>query len=121
MNILRWFRTWRRPWGQYEVLRDTPEFKAKIITVDRHSRISYQYHHKREEYWLILSGQGSVTLNDKTISVFPGTGIHIQKGDQHRIENTGYEPLIFFELQLGDYFGEDDIVRLKDDYNRVES
>lgn len=118
--MYKFFRTWRRPWGQYEVLHDEGDFKTKFITVDPHQRISYQYHHKREEHWLVLSGQGTVTLDEHPISVFPGSHVHIPIGAQHRIENTTAEPLIFFELQLGSYFGEDDIVRLQDDYQRVE-
>ncbi len=68
---------------------------------------------------MFISGKGTVTLDDNLVFVKPGSIIHIPIGTKHRIENTGVENLDFVEVQLGTYFGEDDIVRLKDDYNRL--
>ncbi len=108
-----------RPWGEYRILEDSDECKVKRISVLSGSRLSYQYHHKREEVWVIVKGSGIVTIDDKIVDVSPGSIVHIRKEQKHRIENTGKENLEFIEVQLGDYFGEDDIVRLQDDYNRV--
>lgn len=107
-----------RPWGCYEILHDTDKYKTKLITVNPGQRISLQYHHKREEHWLIVAGQGVVYIDAILTPVVPGTCVHIPLGARHRIENTGTEILQFLELQLGTYFGEDDIVRIQDDYNR---
>lgn len=108
-----------RPWGRFEVMRDTDHFKSKVITVDAGQQLSYQSHAKREEHWIITGGQGEVVLNDKIISVKTGSYIHIPTGAKHRMRNTGRETLEFVEVQVGTYFGEDDIVRYQDDYHRV--
>ncbi|MCB9084601.1 MAG: mannose-1-phosphate guanylyltransferase/mannose-6-phosphate isomerase [Bdellovibrionaceae bacterium] len=107
-----------RPWGKYEILRDTDQFKSKVITVDPHSQLSYQSHTKREEFWVVVSGMGEVILNDETIPVQRGKVVHIPLGAKHRMRNTGATPLDFVEVQVGSYFGEDDIVRYEDDYQR---
>jgi mannose-1-phosphate guanylyltransferase/mannose-1-phosphate guanylyltransferase/mannose-6-phosphate isomerase len=83
------------------------------------SQISYQSHAKREEHWIVTQGEGEVILNDKTIPVKKGTYIHIPLGAKHRIKNTTQQDLQFVEVQLGSYFGEDDIVRYQDDYKRL--
>ena len=108
-----------RPWGNFQVLCEENTFKIKKITVDPKSRLSYQYHDKRSELWYILSGKGIVTINDEKIELNVGSTIKINKRDKHRIENNGSENLIFIEIQTGSYFGEDDIVRIEDDYNRT--
>ncbi|WP_413560226.1 mannose-1-phosphate guanylyltransferase/mannose-6-phosphate isomerase [Bdellovibrio sp. HCB209] len=107
-----------RPWGYFEILKDTPDFKSKVIRVNPHSQLSYQSHAKREEHWTITKGQGEVVLDDKVIAVKAGTHIHIPLGAKHRMRNTSNEMLEFVEVQLGTYFGEDDIVRYQDDYQR---
>ena len=109
-----------RPWGHYDVLLDTDYCKIKQITVKPNQRLSYQRHEKREEYWTIVKGQATVTLNDKKIDLSEGQQIHIPQHANHRIANKSSEPLIFIEIQRGSYFGEDDIIRIKDDYNRVK-
>lgn len=108
-----------RPWGRFEILKDTEDFKSKIILVNPHQQISYQSHAQREEHWIVTRGQGEVILNDKVIPVKKGTYIHIPLGAKHRIRNTNQSPLYFVEVQLGSYFGEDDIVRYHDDYKRI--
>lgn len=107
-----------RPWGQYQVLEDDQDFKSKVITVDPGQRLSYQSHEKREEHWVIVSGQGAVILNEKEIPVTSGSYVHIPKQAKHRIANYGDTPLKFIEVQMGSYFGEDDITRYQDDYSR---
>lgn len=108
-----------RPWGRFEILSDEPSYKAKKITIDPGGQLSYQSHTQRNEHWVIISGSAQVTLNEKAIDLKPGEFIHIPAGSKHRIKNTGTsEPLIFVEVQTGAYFGEDDIIRYKDDYNR---
>jgi mannose-6-phosphate isomerase-like protein (cupin superfamily) len=81
-------------------------------------RISYQYHNKRSENWVIVSGKGILTLNAENKEVSPNTIVHIDKKDYHRIHNIGVEDLVVIETQFGEYCGEDDIVRIDDDFNR---
>lgn len=108
-----------RPWGRFEVLKDTDVFKSKVIQVNPAQQISYQSHSKREEHWLITRGQGEVVLNDQIIPVKAGTYVKIPLGAKHRIRNSGTMPVEFVEVQMGSYFGEDDIVRYQDDYARM--
>jgi mannose-6-phosphate isomerase len=108
-----------RPWGSYEVLVDAPDHKVKQILVLPGKRLSYQKHARRSEHWFVVRGRGVVTLNGVGLDVGPGTAVDIALGASHRIENTGAEELVFVEVQHGEYFGEDDIVRLDDDYGRV--
>ncbi|HTR70411.1 MAG TPA: phosphomannose isomerase type II C-terminal cupin domain [Mycobacteriales bacterium] len=109
-----------RPWGHYEILASEPDFKTKTILVQPGRRLSYQRHERRAEHWVIVRGHGVVTLDGAEHAVEPGVAIDIPAGACHRIENTGTLPLVFVEVQLGDYFGEDDIVRLDDDFGRAE-
>lgn len=108
----------KRPWGEYFVLEDAATHKVKRIEVYPGGRLSYQYHAQRSEIWTIVSGKARVTLNEETIDLEGGQFIHIPQGARHRIENPSTETLVFIEVQVGTYFGEDDIVRLEDDYNR---
>ena len=108
-----------RPWGSYEVLIDDPDHKVKQILVKPGKRLSYQVHSRRSEHWFIVRGSGVVTLNDAPVAVAPGVAVDIEVGTSHRIENTGSEDLVFVEVQHGEYFGEDDIVRLEDDFGRA--
>jgi mannose-1-phosphate guanylyltransferase/mannose-6-phosphate isomerase len=107
-----------RPWGRFEVLRDEGHYKSKVIHVLPKAQISYQSHAKREEHWFITRGDGEVVLNDQIIAVTSGTYVKIPLGAKHRIRNTGEETIEFIEVQMGTYFGEDDIVRYQDDYKR---
>ncbi len=108
-----------RPWGRFEILRDTEDFKSKVISVNPKSQISYQSHAKREEHWIVTRGEGEVVLDDKVIPVKKGSYVFIPLGAKHRIRNTSDRDLRFVEVQLGNYFGEDDIVRYQDDYKRT--
>ena len=107
-----------RPWGTYEILLDTSYCKVKRIIVESSQRLSYQYHHERSEVWTIVSCLGKVTLDDKEQDISVGDIVEIPALTKHRVENTGEEKLVFIEIQQGTYFGEDDIVRIEDDYNR---
>lgn len=107
-----------RPWGQYWVLEDTATHKVKRIEVNPGGRLSYQFHHRRSEVWTVVSGIAKVTLEGIAEDYAPKEVIQIPQGAKHRVENAGKEPLVFIEVQLGDYFGEDDIVRVEDDYQR---
>ncbi len=92
----------------------------KRITVTPGKRLSYQRHARREEHWLIVEGAGGVTLDGNEFDVQPGAAVDVPVGAAHRIANTDTaQPLVFIEVQRGDYFGEDDIVRLADDFGRA--
>jgi mannose-1-phosphate guanylyltransferase/mannose-6-phosphate isomerase len=108
-----------RPWGGFEVLADEKSFKTKRVTIDPGQRLSYQSHAKRAEHWVVISGRAEVTLNDKQVQLGPNESIYIPMGAKHRMSNPGHDPLVFVEVQTGSYFGEDDIVRYQDDYNRM--
>ncbi len=107
-----------RPWGRYEIQRDEEHYKLKKIVVDPKAQISYQSHALRSEHWVVVSGEGEVILNDLSTRVERGSYIFIPVGAKHRVRNTGLLPLEFIEVQIGSYFGEDDIVRYQDDYSR---
>lgn len=109
----------QRPWGEFENLLDSDLCKVKQITIKPNQAPSYQYHFKRSEIWTIIQGSGELKLNGNITPVFKGYTYHIEKGAKHQIKNTGTEDLIFIEIQLGEYFGEDDIVRLEDNYGRA--
>lgn len=108
-----------RPWGMYEVLLDSEHTKVKRITVAPGGKLSYQYHDKRAEVWTCTKGRLSVVLEDILYDLQPGEAITIPLGAKHRAYNDTMELAQFIEVQTGSYFGEDDIVRLEDDYNRV--
>ena len=109
----------KRPWGEYEILLDTDYYKVKRITVNPKQRLSYQYHDKRDESWTVVTGQANITLDGEVKILRPGQNITIKRGQKHRVENNQDDhDLVFIEVQTGDYFGEDDIVRLYDDYGR---
>lgn len=108
-----------RPWGSYLVLDDEPGHKVKRITVRPGGRLSYQRHDHRSEHWFVVSGSGVVVLEDVEHAVDAGVAVDVPCGTAHRIQSTGDRDLVFIEVQHGDYFGEDDILRLDDDYGRV--
>ena len=107
-----------RPWGSYTILAEGSNYKVKTITVLPGKRLSYQKHARRSEYWTIVEGKGVFTLDGADQAVQVGDRVVVPQGAAHRIENSGAENLVFIEVQLGDYFGEDDIVRLEDVYGR---
>ncbi len=110
----------RRPWGTFTVLDEGDGFKVKRIEVLPGKRLSYQQHAQRAEHWVVVQGNAKVTLDGQDVIVKPGEAIDIAVGTAHRVENSGDELLVFIEVQHGNYLGEDDIVRLQDDFGRVE-
>ena len=110
---------YNRPWGFYKSTLLSPYAQAKIITVFPDGELSLQEHKKREEHWVIIKGKGKVILGESELEVYPGKYIYIPKGCKHQIINTSDENLIFAEVQLGEYFGEDDIIRYSDKYGRI--
>jgi mannose-6-phosphate isomerase len=111
----------QRPWGTFTVLDEGKDYKVKRIEVLPGKRLSYQKHSQRAEHWVVVQGTAKVTLDDQEIAVGPGQAIDIAIGAAHRVENPGEEILIFIEVQRGVYLGEDDIVRLQDDFGRTSS
>lgn len=109
----------RRPWGTFTVLDEGRDFKVKRIEVLPGKRLSYQKHTQRAEHWVVVQGTAKVTLDDREIVVSAGQAIDIAIGAAHRVENPGEEILLFIEVQRGAYLGEDDIVRLQDDFGRT--
>jgi mannose-6-phosphate isomerase len=109
----------QRPWGWYRVLEDAPSHKVKRIVVDPGSRLSLQRHQHRDEHWFVLSGAALVTRDGEQIRLGPGDAVDIPNGAAHRVASVGDEPLVFIEVQRGDYFGEEDIERLEDDFGRA--
>ena len=107
-----------RPWGSFENLLDCEYCKVKRIIVKPGQRLSYQYHHKRTEHWVVVQGEAIVTLDDKEYEFEEGQVVEIPVGTKHRVRNDYEDDLIFIETQTGTYFGEDDIVRIEDDYGR---
>ena len=111
--------TTTRPWGTYEVLLDERTYKLKRIVVDPMQRLSYQSHELRDEVWVVVSGSGLVTIDDKVSKIGYNSIVCIPKKTKHRIENKKKtEKLIFIEVQTGTSFQEEDIVRYNDDYGR---
>lgn len=107
------------PWGRWLVLGTGDNFKVKLLEVEPGQRLSYQTHECREEYWVVLQGLAQVTLDGRTSTLSRSATIVVPRQYPHRIKNAGYVPLLVLETQFGTYLGEDDIVRLEDDYSRL--
>jgi mannose-6-phosphate isomerase-like protein (cupin superfamily) len=108
-----------RPWGTWTILDEGQGFKVKRIEVKPRSRLSYQTHEHRAEVWVVAAGTASAVIDDKMITAQLGQTISIAVGQPHRIVNDHDEPLIIIEVQHGEYLGEDDILRLEDDFGRA--
>ncbi|MDH4379353.1 MAG: phosphomannose isomerase type II C-terminal cupin domain [Vampirovibrionales bacterium] len=109
-----------RPWGCFWVLVDAPTHKVKQLQVTPGHRLSLQRHKHRQEHWVVAQGLATITVDDRTWDAPAGEMIFIPQGAVHRLANHGTEIVTLIELQLGTYFGEDDIERLQDDYKRQE-
>ena len=109
----------QRPWSDFTVLDEGTDFKVKRIEVLPGKRLSYQKHSQRAEHWVVVQGTAKVTLDDHDALIGTGETIDVAIGAAHRVENPGEDLLIFIEVQLGTYLGEDDIVRLEDDFGRA--
>ena len=112
-------KTVQRPWGSYTVLEEGPRYKVKRVMVKPGGRLSLQFHHKRSEHWVVTTGVARVTCNDRVFDLQVNESVTIPQGTAHRLENRGTVPVNIIETQCGDYVGEDDIVRLADDYGRT--
>ena len=110
-----------RPWGSWHVIDIGPGYKVKRIEVLPNSRLSYQTHTHRSEHWIVVSGIATCVVNGDTVVARAGETVSIEPGDAHRICNEHDHLLVIIEIQRGSYTGEDDIVRLEDDYGRTEA
>jgi mannose-1-phosphate guanylyltransferase/mannose-6-phosphate isomerase len=113
-------RTVQRPWGAYTVLEEGHGYKVKRIEVVPGKRLSLQLHHQRSEHWVVITGTARVTRGEEVYDLQAGMSTGIPKETPHRLENPGRTPLEIIEIQNGPYLGEDDIVRLKDDFGRLQ-
>ncbi len=113
------YEIFRRPWGFYKTTVMNDYFQSKVISVEPDGELSLQSHNRREEYWIIAHGKGIVQLGESIVEVSQGSSLFIPKGCKHRLTNTGKESIILIEVQIGDYFGEDDITRYEDKYGRM--
>lgn len=108
-----------RPWGYYQVLSDETDHKVKRIVIFPGKRLSLQRHQQRAEHWFVVKGSALVSRGQEQVRLRAGECVDIPLGAVHRIENSGKENLVFIEVQSGNYFGEDDIERIEDDYGRA--
>ena len=110
-----------RPWGWYETISEVPGNKIKRIGVHPGQQLSLQKHHQRAEHWVVTTGTARVTLDDRQFDLQPGEYCDIAIGQVHRLANLTNGPVEIVEVQFGSYLGEDDIVRLQDDYGRKDT
>jgi mannose-6-phosphate isomerase-like protein (cupin superfamily) len=110
----------KRPWGHFEVLHREKGIQIKRLELKPGLQFSLQKHERRSERWIILSGEGLVSVGDKKKSVKKGDFIEIPCSASHRLKNThSFESLVVLEAQFGEYLGEDDVIRLEDDFGRT--
>ena len=107
-----------RPWGYFDSIDSGKGFKVKRIFVNPAAKLSLQKHQKRAEHWVVVKGDAIVTCGDKVFKLSENQSTYIPRGEIHRLENNGHETLEIIEIQTGEYFGEDDIIRIEDDYKR---
>ncbi|MBS0615258.1 MAG: mannose-1-phosphate guanylyltransferase/mannose-6-phosphate isomerase [Verrucomicrobia bacterium] len=109
-----------RPWGSYSILEEGDRYKVKRIVVNPHQKLSLQYHYHRSEHWIVVKGAAKVTIGEKETYLHENESTYVPKSAVHRLENPGKVPLEMIEVQVGEYVGEDDIVRIEDVYGRTE-
>lgn len=107
-----------RPWGTYTILEERGNSKIKRIVVYPGAKLSLQMHYQRSEHWVVVKGTAKIINGDETIILEENQSTYVPKGNRHRLENPGKEPLHIIEVQMGDYLGEDDIFRFDDDFGR---
>lgn len=117
-DLARVHVTTHRPWGSYTVLEDERGYKIKRIVVKPGKRLSLQKHYHRNEHWIVVSGTATVTVSERNFLLRENESTFIRMGEVHRLANEGKIPVVLIEAQVGSYTGEDDIVRLQDDFNR---
>lgn len=108
-----------RPWGFFEVLRESPDYKVKLIVVRPGQRLSLQRHARRQEHWFVISGQALAWVDERPLRLDAGASVEIAASAWHRLCNEAAHDLVLCEVQTGGYFGEDDIERREDDYGRL--
>ena len=114
------YEIFQRPWGFYKTTILNDYFQSKVISVKPGQQLSLQSHNHREEHWIVAHGKGLVQIEKSEIKIESGSSLFIPKGAKHRLTNTdAFDNLIITEVQIGDYLGEDDIVRYEDNYGRV--
>lgn len=114
------YEIFSRPWGFYKTTVFNEYFQSKVISVNPKCKLSLQSHNHREEHWIVVHGEGTVQIGDSFIKVRCGSSLFIPKGCKHRLCNDDEkENLIITEVQIGDYLGEDDIIRYEDEYGRI--
>ena len=118
-DVVKFGRKVYRPWGYYINLLEGEGYKVKMIKINPSKRLSLQKHFHRSEHWVVVSGTATIVKGDKKFILRPNESTYIPMGEIHRIENNGKLPLKIIEVQVGEYLGEDDIVRLEDDFGRV--
>ncbi len=111
--------TSHRPWGSFTVLEEGERYKIKRIVVNPKQRLSLQMHYHRSEHWVVIKGAAKVTIGEKELLAHENESVYVPKSTVHRLENPGKVPLEIIEVQVGEYVGEDDIVRLEDIYGRM--
>ncbi|MGA9342753.1 MAG: mannose-1-phosphate guanylyltransferase/mannose-6-phosphate isomerase [Rhodanobacteraceae bacterium] len=114
-------RTVHRPWGSFTVLEDAEDCKVKRLTVKPGQVLSLQLHHRRSEHWTVVDGTARIRIGEREFLLNRNESAYIPIGTLHRLENPTQTDIHLIEVQCGDYFGEDDIVRLEDRYGRVKS
>lgn len=112
-------KTVSRPWGTYKNILEEEYTKVKKIVINPGESPSYQYHFKRSEVWVVVKGTGEVKIDGAILNLNAGEVIRIPVEAKHTITNTGDGELVFIEIQLGESFEEEDIVRVEDKYGRV--
>ncbi|MDN7025425.1 mannose-1-phosphate guanylyltransferase/mannose-6-phosphate isomerase [Methanoculleus sp. FWC-SCC1] len=109
-----------RPWGSYTTLEEGQRYKIKRVTVPPKKRLSLQMHHHRSEHWVVVKGTAEVTVGEERYLLRNGESTFVPAGTRHRLANPGLLPLELIEVQIGEYTGEDDILRYEDDYERAD-
>lgn len=108
-----------RPWGWFESLTLEDCFQVKRICVKPNAALSLQSHKHRSEHWIVVEGTAQITIDNDIKCVQAGESVFVPLGTKHRLENLGSEPMVLIEVQVGTYFGEDDIIRYEDLYSRI--
>lgn len=112
-------KTYERPWGWYKTIAQDQGFQAKVIHVIPGGRLSLQSHKQRAEHWVVVKGKPTITINDSVKEYAVNQGVYIPLEAKHRLENLSKESVEIVEVQVGNYLGEDDIVRYDDFYGRT--
>lgn len=108
-----------RPWGNYISIAEDPRWQIKLIVVHPGQSLSLQKHNHRSEHWVVVNGTAKVEIDNEVQILSENESSYIPIGSVHRLSNPGQKPLKLVEVQSGSYLGEDDIIRLKDDYGRI--